>query len=506
MGKHTSNFTYSDSFSTKSDDRHATPPFGMQPQYDLQRSTTISCLGHPSHPVQTGEVICRSCGALAAGAHLGIYQIQQLLGRGRSGNAYLAQHQRSKQAVVIKLFAPDPVSMGLWEAARREVRTITALRHPSILPNFSCTAWYPKLPPGTTRPLPDLTAPYIEQDVYLLTLCQYAPITLDHFLAHYQKSKRAIQEQGPRFLGYLLSLIAQAGTALSAAHAHGIAHGALVPGNILLNNQGHLWVADFGLARLHTPSAPYLPPELYGVRDACLQKGTMTPFWEAITPAGDQYMLATLCQQILSQLLLPADYEHLQPILQCALHQHPARRFASIDIFIHELTEQAARPSHTTGHSLRPAFEVLPQQDQPSSGEYSRGYVQLTPPPSEAYEKQHPATANYSLASSLPPSTPADDWEKLGGKFFTSRDYESAVNAYLQALELDVNKYSCWLALGDAYFALERYSGALGAYERAAALNSYDPGVWTNLGTALDALGRHKEALICYERADQLNA
>src|SRR5882672_3429598 len=97
------------------------------PGYGKRDSTTAFCLGQPAHPVQAEELICQICGTLAAGALLGIYQIQQMLGSGRSGKAYLALHSRQRQPVVIKLIAPDPANVDLWEAARREVRIISSL-------------------------------------------------------------------------------------------------------------------------------------------------------------------------------------------------------------------------------------------------------------------------------------------------------------------------------------------------------------------------------------------
>ena len=122
-------------------------------------------------------MICRICGALVAGAHLGIYQVQQLLGKGRSGDAYLAAHLRSKQLAVLKLFPPDPACKNLWEAVRHEVRIITTLRHSSILPVFSSSTWSPDARSSSSQSLPDLLAAPGRAE-YLLTLSQYAPATL----------------------------------------------------------------------------------------------------------------------------------------------------------------------------------------------------------------------------------------------------------------------------------------------------------------------------------------
>jgi len=124
---------------------------------------------------------------------------------------------------------------------------------------------------------------------------------------------------------------------------------------------------------------------------------------------------------------------------------------------------------------------------------------QLTPINSNRYEE---ANIRHSGPSYTP--KPMDDWEKRGDKLFAMHDYDGAVRAYQQALQLDASQATPWLALGDAYLALEDYTQALRAYEQAMFINPNDPLTWSNRGTALDALGRRKEAIDCYERAEQL--
>jgi serine/threonine protein kinase len=471
--------------------RSAPPPHA----YSTQGGTARYCLGHPPHPVGPEEVICHICGTLVAGARLGIYQVQQYLGRGRSGCAYLSVHLRSRQPVVIKLFPSHSATLEQWEAARRTVRAITALRQSTVLPVFSCTTWHSETQPGTTRSLHELMTEHTPHDVYLLTLCQYAPVTLSQFAAHYERSKATLTSQKAQVIALLVNLLQQAALALSASHARGITHGALVPGNVLLDGRERLWIADFGLARLHPPPSPYLAPELYSVARACVQSGNTAAYAEAVEPVSDQYMLAMLCQQFLARVLQPADYEHALPVLQCATSQQPGRRFASIDIFIHELAEQLTR-----GRTL-PVGSSPEHTRKIASGSRWEQFLPASPA-NESFAR----TASYSLAASLPAPTPVDDWEKLGGKFFTAHDYEAAVKAYRHALELDASKPALWLALGDAYLALEDYAAALKAYEEAVMLNPDDPQAWSNSGIALDALGRREEAIRCYERADQLNA
>ena len=478
--------------------------------YGSHDSTPSFCLGHPSHPLRMGEMVCHICGTLASGAEIGIYQVQKLLGSGRSGQAYLAVHQRSGQPVVIKLFILEPDTTELMDAVRREVRVTTSLRHPAIISVFNCSNWAPEQSVRDSR--------QGRPEAYLLTLCQYVPGSFQRFITHYQQkeTQRALYERGISTIALLAHIIQQAGSALSTAHARGIVHGALVPGNFLFASHDRVWIADFGLARLHPPPPPYLPPELYAASHATTHGGKPAAYWRSVTPASDQYMFAIICQQLMSQMLHNNDYEPLMPVLQRATQQKPERRYPNLDLFVQDLVTlmhpqyASARRGQTTKPALNRAYPTTPPAttlpNAPQRGPLlpgPRGDGPSTPKP--------PTTGDNPLTPAIPatPLTPANpqslqDWEKRGDKLFTMHNYDEALQAYHKALEINGEKPLIWLAIGDAYFALARYKEALMAYDQAMYLNPDDPQAWSNRGTALDTLGRHQEAQDCYERADQL--
>jgi serine/threonine protein kinase len=488
------------------------------------------CLGHPSHTLQPGQITCHICGTLAANTEIAVYRVQKCLGMGRSGHAYLALHSISRQPVCIKVTTTGQSSSQQWEAARREVRSITALRHPAILPVFSCSVWQAsvnrleQMSSGTDysaqgRPSSVGTS----ANSFLLTLNQYVPGTLPYFISYYQKreTRQQLQTRGISVLDLLLNLMMQIGSALQTAHSRSITHGAIVPGNILLASYERCWLADFGVAKLSAPPVPYLPPELYSASSASAQPHSHDAYWRSVTPASDQYMFAMLCQQLFSQILQPGEYQQFLPVLQRGTQPRVERRYGSIDQLLQDM--ELSRPAqpvsasnrqHISGanHNTKPSQRQVPTPE--SFARPVTPVIGLTPNP---LQPATPAATSKPSGDAITPlpqiDTPeasqgapfdADDWEKQGDKFFTQRAYDEALNAYHHAIEIVNSKPTTWLAMGDTYFALERYKDALMAYDQAMHLDPNDPQVWSSRGTVLDIMGRHQDAIDCYDRAEQL--
>jgi len=74
--------------------------------------------------------------ALAAGTHVGPYEIRSLLGRGGMGEVYRATDTRLRREVAIKLLRGASVDPGRLDRFEREARAAAALNHPNIVTTY----------------------------------------------------------------------------------------------------------------------------------------------------------------------------------------------------------------------------------------------------------------------------------------------------------------------------------------------------------------------------------
>jgi serine/threonine protein kinase/tetratricopeptide (TPR) repeat protein len=150
------------------------------------------------------------------------YHILKKLGEGGMGEVYLAQDTALDRTVALKFVLPEIKGD---EAARKrllaEARSAAALDHP-----FICKVYET----GEVDGRPFIAMEYVEG----ATLSDKLP-------------------QGTPPLKETLRIAAEIAEALATAHARGIIHRDLKPSNIMLTQDGHAKVMDFGLAK-HLPA------------------------------------------------------------------------------------------------------------------------------------------------------------------------------------------------------------------------------------------------------------
>jgi len=148
--------------------------------------------------------------SLSSGEQLGHYKIVSMIGKGGMGEVYLGADTRLDRPVAIKVSSRE-----FNDRFEREARAISALNHPNI-----CTLY-------------DIGPNYLVMELVegelLSKLIGRGPLPLD------------------KALSYAVQIV----DALAAAHAKGVIHRDLKPGNIIITRNG-VKVLDFGLAKLST--------------------------------------------------------------------------------------------------------------------------------------------------------------------------------------------------------------------------------------------------------------
>jgi serine/threonine protein kinase/tetratricopeptide (TPR) repeat protein len=156
------------------------------------------------------------------GRVLGHHRIREQIGSGGMGDVYLARDERLERDVALKVLRAGALAD---HAARRRFRkealALSRLNHPNI---------------ETVHEFDT------HDDIDYLVMEYVAGVTLSDTLAGSTLSEHD-----------LLSLGSQLAEGLAAAHAEGVVHLDLKPGNLRVTPDGRLKILDFGLARLLAP-------------------------------------------------------------------------------------------------------------------------------------------------------------------------------------------------------------------------------------------------------------
>jgi serine/threonine protein kinase len=169
------------------------------------------------------------------------YTLERELGGGGMSRVFLAEETRFRRRVVLKVLAPE-LARGLSaERFEREIGLAAALQEPHIVPVLSA---------GDVDGLPWYSMPFVAGE-----------------------SLRERLRRGPVPAGEAVAILRDVARALAYAHAQGVVHRDIKPGNVLLH-EGTAVVADFGIAKALQQARPVPPDGPAAPADGLTQAGT----------------------------------------------------------------------------------------------------------------------------------------------------------------------------------------------------------------------------------------
>jgi eukaryotic-like serine/threonine-protein kinase len=264
----------------------------------------------------------------------GRYALGALLGAGGMGQVYRARDPVLQRTVAVKVLSPAATDdRELVARFGREARAAAALHHPNIVAVFDS---------GTDGDLHYLVMEYVEG----------------------QSLAGLLLREGVLDPGRVAEVGRQVCQALVAAHAVGLVHRDITPGNLLVDPAGLVKVADFGIAKLAAATtmtgdgmvlgtAAYLAPEqaqgrpvdgrsdLYALGCVLYELVTGAPPF-----AGDS-SVAVAARQVTEQPIPPSDRNPrvspaLEAVVLTALAKQPAARYQSAAAMAQDLDRAIA--------------------------------------------------------------------------------------------------------------------------------------------------------------------
>jgi serine/threonine-protein kinase len=201
------------------------------------------------------------------GRRLGPYELQSKLGSGGMGTVYRAVHRTLGQTRAIKILPPMLANdESFVKRFQREAMIAANLHHPHVVQIYDVR----------------------EEDGYFYIAME---------LIEGSSLEDLIRQQGALPGPRIIALLRQLAEALDFAHGRSVLHRDIKPANVLVRPDGHVTLADFGIARAATQSGLSLTHGAIGT------PAYMAPeIWrgEPATPAVDLYALGIMAFQMLT--------------------------------------------------------------------------------------------------------------------------------------------------------------------------------------------------------------
>jgi predicted Ser/Thr protein kinase len=290
-------------------------------------------------PLQPKVTPCGTCGRLLVVEDpnvgrlvLGKWKLERRLGQGGMGTVYLATELSVDRPVALKFLHHGLAERDEYRTRfEQEARIMAKVDHPNLVALY-----------GVER---EGTVPFL-----VMKFLKGRPLS------------RVMKDQKVLSLSQALPLVVQMAAALSALHVRGYVHRDLKPGNVIVADDGHVTVLDFGLTRtaergLTRPgvalgSPQYMSPEqvLGGALDARSDLYTLGLLTSELLvghrPYKDESTKAMLLQHLndlpepphLGNAAVP---QAVSDVLLKAMNKKPHERHAGVEAFVEALVQAA---------------------------------------------------------------------------------------------------------------------------------------------------------------------
>jgi serine/threonine-protein kinase len=151
------------------------------------------------------------------------YRVERELGGGGMSRVFVARDLALNRSVVVKVLPPEIVEGIRSDRFRREIQLAARLQHPHIVPVLAA---------GESKGMLYYTMPFIEGE----------------------SLKERLDASGTLSVSDAVGILRDVADALCYAHAQGVVHRDIKPGNILLQSE-HAVVLDFGVAKALSQAA-----------------------------------------------------------------------------------------------------------------------------------------------------------------------------------------------------------------------------------------------------------